>query len=760
MIDRVLGRYRIAAPLGEGGMGRVFLADDPVLGRKVALKVLAPDVAADPGRRSRLVHEARAASSLNHPSIVTVYDLGEDEGVVYVAMEWVDGWTLRDWARTETRTPVEVLRMFRQATGALAVAHAAGLVHRDLKPENLMVRRDGLLKVLDFGLARSTTPERFAETVTMPGTLVGTAPYMSPEQILGRPVGPASDVFSLGTMLYEILCGAHPFGAGAAVDTMHRILHDSPSVPSKINPAVTPDIDFVVMKALAKEPDRRYAAAKDLDTDLETCECACARASAADVEQPPSGPAALAVLPFKNIGGNSELNYLGVGLADAVITRLSHSPDLIVRPTSSIAAYENLAVDHRRVAQDLEVTSVLDASFQKAGGRFRATARLVEAASGRALWAGKVDVQFEDIFQVQDQVALGIAEALTARMSERAGAQGEPRAPAHEAYDLYLRSREVSRLGTKDGFLRAIEMLERSVQSDPQYADAWHLLGSSYFSMLDGGYDPDPTWYTRSEKALARALEIEPGHAGAIFAMAQLDLVRGRKREAHRGFIEARRRMPNVWTIHHYLAYLYRLCDMIDAGLEAETRAMEIDPGIPWPYWGAVRLHTVRGDFERGSEWLERARARFGSHPRTVSLEVALLLVQGRYGEALELAERYPAGSLDSQLDAVTRATCLLRQGRREEAAPFLARGAKFAEVDMDWAAWHGANLGILGDRDAAFACLHRAVALGNDSLGFYEDRHFFAELHDDPRWSTFITGVRERVAQWRREFSATSPPA
>jgi serine/threonine protein kinase len=224
MMDTVLGRYRLVSLLGEGGMGQVFLAEDPALGRRVAVKVLPPGFASDPERRTRLVHEARAASALNHPNILTVHDLGEEGGSLFVAMELVEGETLRAWAQRSQRSPVEVLRLARQAARGLAAAHAAGLV-----PENLMVRADGLLKILDFGLARSLTPAESERTRTLPGTVLGTAPYMSPEQVLGQTAGPASDLFSLGTVLYELLTGKHPFDAGSTVETLHHILHETPA---------------------------------------------------------------------------------------------------------------------------------------------------------------------------------------------------------------------------------------------------------------------------------------------------------------------------------------------------------------------------------------------------------------------------------------------------------------------------------------------------------------------------------------------------
>ncbi len=761
MIGTALGRYRILEPLGQGGMGRVFLAEDPSLHRRLAIKVLPPEFTHDPERRERLLHEARAASALNHPNIIVVHDLGESDGTLFVAMELVDGETLREWARAKPRTPLVVLHVMRQATAALQVAHAAGLVHRDLKPENMLVRRDGLLKILDFGLARSLSPEE-GKTVTAPGTVMGTAPYMSPEQVLGKAAGPPSDLFSLGTILYELLTGKHPFAADSTVETMHRILHESPEPPSRVNRALTPDFDFVLAKALTKDPQRRHASARDLDVDLETLEFACgASANPVGAGVPAGGdtkgPRAIAVLPFKNIGGNPDLNYLGVGLADAVITRLMDSPDLVVRSTGSIAVYENQAIEPRRVGQELDVTAVLDASFQRAGDRFRATARLVETPSGRALWAGKVDLDFDDIFEVQDQVAKGITDALTARLSAR-GAPGAPSAvvpkftPSPEAYELFLRGLEAHRASTtREEFLVAIREFQRAVLLEPGYARAWANLGSMYHAMVDSGFESDPIWYAKAGEAIEKARAIDPDDPQVSFATGALHLVYGRKREAYREFLSTRRKTPNHSMLYHYFAYLFRLCDMMDEAMQAELKGVELDPLVSWSQFGVARCHTLRGDFDRAVAQLESLRARFPERANELTGE--LLVAQGRFEEAVTHFQKLGPEGLASRSVLLDRAVAFLKTGNREEALKSRVPLEQSALVDMDFAADAASLAGHLGEFDEAFRLLDRAVELGNDTAVSYENPIFFGPLHADPRWKPFIAGVHRRIAEYKREF-------
>jgi eukaryotic-like serine/threonine-protein kinase len=607
-------------------------------------------------------------------------------------------------------------------------------------------------------------PDEATAMRTMPGTILGTAPYMSPEQVLGQPASPASDVFAMGTILYELLTGRHPFAAASPVETMNRILHDVPEPPSRLVAGLPSAFDFVLAKALARDPARRYPSAHDLDVDLESCEAALAAEGPRDAgprgvrpaaPASPSalaaegGPRAIAVLPFKNIGGNPDLDYLGIGLADALITRLSTSPDLVVRPTSSIARYEKTPVEPRHVAHELEVSAVLDASFQRAGSRFRATARLIEEPGGRALWAGKVDLDFDDIFTVQDEVAGGIASALSARVRD----VGRKRyTPSPEAFELYLRAREPERTASREGQLRKVELLERIVALEPGYADAWAYLAKIRGSMVDAGFDHDPAWIRRADDACRRALEIDPEHSYAHYTMGTLDLMRGRKREAYRAFVRRHREHPNEFQPIHYLAAVLRICHLVEGALAAMHDAMELEPSTPWPAWSLVRLLADNRRDAEAMTVLERTRARFPNMATTHEIALLLLRNEGRWEEIVErVTERgpVPAGSR-MRFEA---AYALLRLGRADEARPLAESLLPFAQVDMDYAGAQAVLHAWLGEPDAAFADLARAAELGNDSVYLFEREDLYGPLHGDPRWAPFLAERRARAASYRDEL-------
>ena len=472
-VGTVLGAYRIVAPIGAGGMGEVFLAQDSRLERNVALKILPRAFAGDAERLGRFVREAKSASALNHPNILTIHEIGVSEGFHYLATELIVGETLRERIARGALPVADGLEIALQVAAALGAAHAAGIVHRDVKPENVMIRADGLVKVLDFGLAKWSEPQAVdPQGVTLdrgrthPGVVLGTVAYMSPEQSRGKTVDARTDLWSLGVVLYEMLSGRQPFEGESSTDVLANILHRDPPQLALEAEELAPEIDAILGRALAKERLERYATTRELMADLKARRSACSsrpssvgrrrpgergiwrrrrprrrRSSAAtgatarsSSASPPArgstGSAAalprhaIAVLPFRNLSAAAENDYFCDGLAEELLNALAKIDGLKVAARTSAFAFKDKSAGVSEIGRALGVTTVLEGSVRTSGNRMRITVQLVNAADGYHLWSERYDRAMQDIFDVQDEITLAIVDALKIRLfgDERAAA--------------------------------------------------------------------------------------------------------------------------------------------------------------------------------------------------------------------------------------------------------------------------------------------------------------------------------------------------
>jgi serine/threonine protein kinase len=400
-----IAHYTILERIGAGGMGEVYKALDTRLDRHAALKLLPRNLTTDDERVRRFVREAKSASALTHPNIITIYDTDRaDVGGVptwYIAMELIDGETLRARLRRGGIDPVNAATLIAQAADALAKAHSFGIVHRDLKPENIMITADGFAKVLDFGLAKLVEKdEQDVDTsLTGEGVVVGTISYMSPEQIRGGDVDARSDLFALGCVLYELISSRRPYAAPTWRESLHRTIHDE---PARID--VPPELQRIIERCLRKHPGERYQSAKELASDLRRF------IRHAERETEPQ-PLSIAVLPFRDLTSSTENAHIGLGLADAIVTELAASRKLLVRPTTATVMYRD--ADPSTAGRALGVDAVVDGAFQRAGSRLRVTVQLVSTEGARSLWATKIDSSLDDLFAIQDEVARRIAESLS-----------------------------------------------------------------------------------------------------------------------------------------------------------------------------------------------------------------------------------------------------------------------------------------------------------------------------------------------------------
>jgi eukaryotic-like serine/threonine-protein kinase len=564
-----LGPYRIQALLGSGGMGEVYRARDTRLGRDVALKIIAPRLLADPSLRRRFEIEARAASVLNHPAIVTIYDVGQRGDISWIAMEWVEGQSLREILSTGAIPLERALSIAQDITEGLAVAHANGVVHRDLKPENIMVRADGRAKILDFGLARHTfvdsleasssamdTPLAPAARPTVEGTLLGTVGYMSPEQATGRVVDFHADQFAFGLLVYEMLTGHRAFERSSPVETLAAIVRDDPPSLSSVRPDIPEWLQDVIRRCLNKQPEERFATTADLaaavanphpSSTVRTRGATTTLVQSGDggrwvrsmavgllgvivavilvmawLRPRPSGAAigSLAILPFMTSSSDPDFEFLGEGLTDSLIEQMSRLPSVKVMARTTVAAFTN-TTDPLSAGRELGVGAILTGTISRRGPQVLVTAELVEVSTGARLWGQTYDRPMGDVLRIQNSIAGEIADGLRLHLSPQQKqdlAAYITRNP--EAYESFLKARFLLQHDNEEDDLEARRLFLQAIEKDPAFAYAYEGVAATYVRSAGNGYErPADAWSNAAQYA-QKALELEPGNFGARVLLA------------------------------------------------------------------------------------------------------------------------------------------------------------------------------------------------------------------------------------------------
>ncbi len=565
-----IGHYEIERKIGEGGMGVVYAARDQRLARTIALKMLSAP-APDETARQRLWREARAAASVNHPNICQIYEIGEDAGRVFIAMELLEGEALAARLERGALTAAESLPIGLGILSALAALHARGIVHRDLKPSNVFLTAHGV-KLLDFGLAQPElgAGDGLAAGLTRTGVVMGTPRYMSPEQVAGEPVDLRSDLFAAGTILFEMLAGRPAFAGRSIVEVLHATRYEQPPALTG-SPAVTA-VDRVIRRAMAKRPAERPVSADAMADELRAIRGIESGSSPAMAQ----ALTRLVVLPFRVLRPDAETDFLAFSLPDAIATSLSGNAGMIVRSSAVAARFATGTPDLKALAAEADVDRVVMGTLLRAGDQLRATAQLVDAPGGTLLTSHTVQASLGDLFGLQDDIARRVAEALSLPLAGTP-AQSPDRPAAPQAYELYLRANELAR--TYDGITAARDLYQQCLELDPRFAPAWARLGRCH--RVIGKYiDPDPGSDARAEDALRRALAINPRLSLAHKFYANLEADIGQASAALRRLLGEASRHGNDPELFAGLVHACRYCGLFAQSVAAHAEARRLDPNV------------------------------------------------------------------------------------------------------------------------------------------------------------------------------------
>jgi non-specific serine/threonine protein kinase len=711
MIGQTLSHYRVTAKLGSGGMGVVYEAEDTNLGRRVALKFLPPEMARDGATLERFQREARAASALNHPGICTVYAIDQHEGQHFIAMELLEGQTLSELVRRGPAPVEQLLEIGIQIADALESAHAKGIVHRDIKPANIFVNSRGQAKILDFGLAKieqgrasidaSEATAVRPDELTKAGTTLGTISYMSPEQARAQLTDARTDIFSLGTVLYQLATGTPPFAGESSAVIFDAILNREPAPASQANPLLPAELSRILGKALEKDRNLRYQSANDLKTDLMRLkrdldsggrrlhDSGETRGAAA----PRPSEKSIAVLYFENLSGIKEDEYFRDGVTEDIITELSKIKGLKIFSRATVLSYRDKPVTPAQIAQQQNASYVLMGSLRRAGSRLRINTQLVDTATDFPLWSERYDREMKDVFEVQDEIARKIAEALRVTLSpQEEKALGSKPTEDLQAYDLYLRGKSFARRLTRQDLEFALQMFENAVSLDPNFALA-HAAISNACAQYHYHFERDQKWIERALAASKRANALRQDLPEVKVAAAWILHAEGRYDDAISRVREAIMQKPDTEGAYYLLlrtlfaAGRYQeVADLADAATEAAGNDYNTYVPILNSYGALGKAEAARNARQRRVQVLEPHLKQIPEDARARLLLAIDYAQLGRLDDALREANLAMALRPNEATILYNLACVFCELNRKTDAIDALQRAWSAGFKDADWA--------------------------------------------------------------------------
>ena len=811
MIGSTLGNYKILEKLGEGGQGTVYKAVDSKLGRTVVIKVLPAELTAKEANLKRFEREARLASALDHPNICTIFDLNEIDGIHFIVMQYIEGRNVRQLVNGRPLSLESALSIALQTTDALAAAHSRGIIHRDIKAGNVMVTPTGQVKVLDFGLAKLLDEEAARTSgihhteITEVGVPYGTATYAAPEQARGDRVDARADIFSTGVLLYEMLAGTWPFRGNTAVEVRHAVLNDEPEPLARIRPGrVPPQLQTILDKALAKDPRNRYqkisymaddlrAVIREIGTDalpgidessqavapthmttrnpvtraLRWLTGSLSGESTSTVSSKPAGRISeahespltslsdrerksVAILPFKNVGNDHEIDFYQFSLADAVITELARLRSLVVRPSSVIVKYQNREVDPAETGRDLSVDAILTATFLRASDKLRVTAQLLDVRTSEILWSERIDADASDIIGVQDTIVQRIVEGLRLELSpDERVALAKANTENAAASEEYLRGRDclanfIYHTVQREQLDASIEHFRRAIEIDPNFALAYSALGSSYVNRVLKGLGQSGD-HDKAKNAFKKALALDPKLLEARMQMIFIYLTGGQKQKARTEVELLRDEFPNDPGVHFVRAVVARLDGDYERALRSYDRMVKLNPGerVPASY-NRARIFMYQGDYDQSLRELDEGAAIEPEHPMIKVIRARVLSYRGEFAEGAQIL--HDVLLLHPQMDGIRPilAICLSAQGQHTKANEQLTQKVRLvAEADYDISYWLASAYLLQGRQVEALRWLETAIRLGNENYRWFEADPNWADMHEDSRFLELMKGIK-----------------
>jgi serine/threonine protein kinase/tetratricopeptide (TPR) repeat protein len=773
LVGQTISHYEILEKLGEGGMGAVYKARDIVLGRMVAVKVLLGAAGQTSEKRLRFLQEARAASALNHPNIITIYEIASDANVDYIIMELVRGDTLHELIENRRLSLIDSLKHSIQMADALGAAHTAGIVHRDLKPANIMVTPDGLVKILDFGLAklaedaRDSALDAMEKTQslafsmggqTQEGSIVGTVSYMAPEQAEGKRIDGRADIFAFGTVLYEMISGEKAFEGSSGLSTLAAVLRDDPRDLNDRVPDLPLEVTTIVNRCLRKSADSRYQSMGDVKADLEHIYFAIRTGSATMASGIWKRPVitrhapSIAVLPFTNMSSDKENEYFSDGLAEEIINALTTINGLRVTARTSAFAFRGKDQDVRTIGETLHVASVLEGSVRKAGNRVRVTVQLIGVADGYQLWSERFDRELTDVFAIQDEIAQAVVATLRVRLVEHPSGDDDRTASLikrptgnFEAYNLYLKARYELNQMTREGLVNSKRYFQEAIDLDPGYAHAHEGLAYAHYTEGFLGFVAPREAMPLAATAVRRAIELDEAlaeaHAtlGVILALYDWDWTAA-EQEFIRS-IELNGSSPASRDV--YAFYYLRPVGRLDDAIVEVQHALSLDPlsvlyRVHLGFLFYLRRDTAHAiyQFKKALEINPRYYLAYGMMGPTYVLD-------SRFDEAIATYQKAREMDAASKFVDSLLATALAAAGRHDEARALLKQVLALAEKEYVSPVSIAYIYAALGDKDAALTHLRTAAADRDPNLLGLKSNPSFDSLRGDPRYAELLAAMK-----------------